>query len=119
MIELNYLKVGLTIFISIFLSLLSYHFFEKYLLVTKQEKVTPVIYQQPNDFSKTALQIQKQSLEQIKQIRELNKEERNRINSIRRTNDETCQYWRSQYQKNYNDYNRSQMQSACSRAAND
>ena len=42
-IELNYLKVGLTIFISIFLSLLSYHFFEKYLLVTKQEKVTPVV----------------------------------------------------------------------------
>jgi len=48
-----------------------------------------------------------------------NKSESAARQSIRSTNDKTCAFWRDRVRKNNNEYNQNQLNSACSRAAND
>ena len=45
--------------------------------------------------------------------------ERARLAFVRKTNDETCSYWREQYKNNKSDYNKTYRDSACLRAEND
>jgi len=41
------------------------------------------------------------------------------LKSVRATNNETCSYWRKQYENNKSDYNKTYRDSACLRAASD
>jgi len=70
--------------------------------------------------------LQKQKVDQVFRLQESNRKQQKRFRNesaarraIQQTNDETCSFWRESYRKSKTDYNKVNLDSACSRAAND
>lgn len=112
MFEVNYLKLGLSIFISVLFSGSALIFLNGYVQSEMVEPPQPIIkfIERPVPVNN----IQPNVVSTLNQLDKLNQKKA----SIRATNQETCEYWRSEYNKNKNQLNKNRMQSACARARN-
>jgi len=136
MVDFNYFKLGLTVFISVLFAGLILFFIEQYYYSNMLDRFMTSIPKVVSSFQRSTVpfvnfpSVQQQTTSQIRKLQESNRKEQNRLRaesraqlasrqSIRKTNDETCSYWREQYRKNKAAYNKVNLDSACSRAAND
>jgi len=117
--EINYIKLGMTIFIAITFSELIVNRIE-IALVNKSFKevnfnINKELEKSNRKYENSLKNIQMQKTIEFKK----RKKENERIKSIRTTNDETCNFWSEEYSKVKSDYNKVMKNSACSRARND
>jgi len=128
--DINYLKLGLTLFISLTLAGLTIDGVELLFAsmsanaAIKQANVELTKFQEQQKSQQIQSYIKSQQA--IEQSRIQNKEairkqniEIQRLQSRRKTNDETCRYWTLEVQKLNSDYNKYNQKAACTRAAND
>jgi len=124
--EINYIKLGITLFLALTLSSLVVDGVEAYFAgqilieTTKKLKVQ-------NQQNQTKLAAQAQENERRNQARiETNRKKviadrkkAKSLQSIRNTNDETCIFWTQEYLKSKSEYRKQMKISACNRARND
>lgn len=124
--EINYIKLGITLFLALTLSSLLVDGIETYL-------ASRVLLETSKQLE---VQNQKNRLELVKQTQENERKIKDRIEvnrkkavmvrkkaeslkSIRDTNNETCRFWTQQYDEAKSEYREQMKISACNRARND
>ena len=131
---INYIKLGITLFIALTLSNLTVNEIEAYFAQKAMNEVMNSaisgLKKSTNDLDKK-INLSKMNIN--KEIKKLTNERKikidkarrkemaeiQRISAIRKTNDETCRFWNSEYSKVKSDYNKIMKSSACKRASND
>ena len=137
MIDFNYFKLGFTIFISVLFAGLLLFFIQQYYyssVIDRFMSILPKTLLSKQHSALSNLQVptinfpdlQKQKVDQVFRLQESNRKQQKRFRNesaarraIQQTNDETCSFWRESYRKSKTDYNKVNLDSACSRAAND
>ena len=124
--EINYIKLGITIFLALGL----YKGIETYFtgqLINETTKNMEVSRKLQADAQLQRFKQADKNRQKISEAREnyLNllpskpKAESKKLAAIRETNNETCSYWTKKYKELKSDYSKSMKQSACNRARND
>jgi DNA-binding protein H-NS len=124
--DINYIKLGFTLFTSITLAGLTIDGIE---FVFASISANAALKEAKVELSKFEDQLKSQQIHdyinaqqaKVKYQENIKKQniENQRLLSIRKTNDDTCRYWTSELRKNKSDYNLVNQQAACKRAAND
>jgi len=127
--EINYIKLGITLF----LAFASYKGIEAYFagqLINETTRSMELSRQLQVDAQQAQLMRFKQEDENRQKSSKIRENYLNSLPSkpkavskkqaaIRKTNDETCSYWTKKYKELKSDYNKNMKQSACNRASND
>jgi len=132
--EINYIKLGITLFLALSISGIAVSSFDNYLDKKNTEKIISsaiVGFKKSTDKLDRKIKTSRVNLNneikefaqkrKIKIDKAMKKEmaEIQRISAIRKTNDETCSFWSKEYSKANSEYNKVMKKSACNRAMND
>lgn len=118
--HINYIKLYFCLTltgISIFATMESYHLYRAHVLAKEAQAIAN---QAERDAKAAAVRAKLQLEESQRQLRKRQAEQaakQQAINNAQRTNNEICDFWRSEYQQLQSDRNKSMMDGACARAA--
>jgi hypothetical protein len=124
--EINHIKLGVTLFLALTLSTLFVDGVETYIAGQVLSEASKEL--KKHDKRKKTAEIRQAHKDRIANIAKNEENKKNidrkrnnaeRLRSLKRTNNKTCKYWKNQYSEGKSEYRKQMKIAACKRARND